>query len=169
VRRFGESSEIVLREAVAKALYNKGYRLGELKRSEEAIAVYDEVVRRFGESSEIVLREAVARALVNRGIRFLQQGNDNLAKEDFSEVLACCRGEQALFNRLELEVVTALAGLQQFDEAKQVLNKIAMRKTIEPRLAKGFLSDLELIASAPEPPEGIQQFLKHAREVLKLE
>ena len=39
-------------ENVSLALFNKGITLGQLGRSEEAIAVYDEVVRRFGEASE---------------------------------------------------------------------------------------------------------------------
>ena len=53
----------VLHEHVAQALFNKGYTLGALKRSEEAIVVYDEVVKRFGEATEPALREQVGKAL----------------------------------------------------------------------------------------------------------
>jgi tetratricopeptide (TPR) repeat protein len=53
---------------VAWALVNKGIALGELKRHEEAMAVFDEVVRRFGEATEPDLRERVARALVSKGV-----------------------------------------------------------------------------------------------------
>ena len=59
--------EIADEERAAKALVAKGITQGALSRSEEAIAVYDEVMRRFGEGSESALREQVARALVNKG------------------------------------------------------------------------------------------------------
>ena len=39
VARFGDATEPALREQVAKALVNKGVTLGELERSEEAVAV----------------------------------------------------------------------------------------------------------------------------------
>jgi TolA-binding protein len=65
-RRFGAAAEAALREQVARALVNKGARLGELGRSEEAVAVYDEVERRFGAAPEAVLREQVAMALALR-------------------------------------------------------------------------------------------------------
>ncbi len=47
----------------------QGVRLGALGRSEEAIAVYDDVVARFGTATELPLRELVASALVNKGFR----------------------------------------------------------------------------------------------------
>ena len=44
--------EPVLREQVARALVNKGVRLGQLGHSEDAeMAVYEEVVARFGEAA----------------------------------------------------------------------------------------------------------------------
>ena len=52
----------------AQALFRKGVALGSLNRSEDAIAVYDEVVRRFGEAEAPALREHVAGALVNKGV-----------------------------------------------------------------------------------------------------
>jgi hypothetical protein len=58
-----------LREQVAKALVNKGARLGVLGRSDEAIAVYADVLARFGTATELALREQVAKALVNKGAR----------------------------------------------------------------------------------------------------
>jgi tetratricopeptide (TPR) repeat protein len=39
-----------------------------LNRSEEAIAVYDDVVHRFGDATEPVIREQVAGALFNKGV-----------------------------------------------------------------------------------------------------
>ena len=69
VKRFGDAAEPALREMVARALFNKGLRLGSLNQGKEAIAVYDEVVKRFGDATEPALREQVARALFNKGLR----------------------------------------------------------------------------------------------------
>ena len=77
-----------LREQVAKALFNKGVTLGALERSEEAIAVYDEVVARFGDAPDPTLREQVARALFNKGVTLgaLERSEEALAVYD--EVVA---------------------------------------------------------------------------------
>jgi tetratricopeptide (TPR) repeat protein len=56
-------------EVSAVATWNRGALLGELGRSEEAVAAYDEVVSRFGEASEPALREYVAMALFMGGRR----------------------------------------------------------------------------------------------------
>ena len=55
-------------EEVARGLVNKGLALGELNRSEEAIAVYDEIFERFGGSDQLELLKQVARALFNKGV-----------------------------------------------------------------------------------------------------
>jgi hypothetical protein len=39
VARFGDATDPALREQVARALFNKGFRLGALERSEDAVAV----------------------------------------------------------------------------------------------------------------------------------
>ena len=52
---------------IARALTYKGFVLGQLNRTEEAIAVYNEAVQRYGTATEPALRERVARALVNKG------------------------------------------------------------------------------------------------------
>ncbi len=55
--RFGASTELPLQEQVAKALFNKGLRLGALGRSDDEIAAYDDLLARFGASTELPLRE----------------------------------------------------------------------------------------------------------------
>jgi hypothetical protein len=62
VGRFWTATELALRGQVAKALFNKGVTLGALGRSDEEIAVYDDVVGRFGTATELALREQVAKA-----------------------------------------------------------------------------------------------------------
>src|SRR5438445_11727229 len=57
---FGAAPEELLKELVAKALFNKGVRLGELGRTEDEIAVYEDLVARFGIAPQLPLRERVA-------------------------------------------------------------------------------------------------------------
>ena len=59
--------DLSMRTRVASALVSKGFTLGTLNRSEDAIAVYDEVVKRFGEATEPALCELVGRAKKLRG------------------------------------------------------------------------------------------------------
>jgi hypothetical protein len=53
---------------VAWALYSKGFALGALGRSEEVIAVFNDLLARFGTATEPPLREQVAKALYNKGV-----------------------------------------------------------------------------------------------------
>ena len=57
-----------MREQVAGGLFNKGFTLGTLGKSEEAIAVYDEIDRRFGKDEAPAVREQVAKGLVYKGV-----------------------------------------------------------------------------------------------------
>ncbi|MBV6506564.1 MAG: hypothetical protein ILNGONEN_02143 [Syntrophorhabdaceae bacterium] len=78
--RIDESSQII----IAKSFIKRGYILGTLKRNEEEIAVYDEVVKRFGDASEAAVRKQVARALVNKGITLgeLKRNEEEIAVYD---------------------------------------------------------------------------------------
>ena len=60
-------NEPTLREPIAKALVFAGYTLNKLDRSEEAVAVYDDLIEHFGSAGELTLRELVAAALPNKG------------------------------------------------------------------------------------------------------
>ena len=89
LRRFGEATELPLRERVARALVNKGHRLGNLDRGDEELAVYGEVLRRFGEATEMSLCEQVARALVNKGYRLVSLNRNEEALAAYDKVLRC--------------------------------------------------------------------------------
>ena len=56
-------------------MVNKGVALRALKRSEEAIQVYDEAIALYRERSEPQIFGQVARAMINKGIAF-----DNLER-----------------------------------------------------------------------------------------
>lgn len=51
----------------AQTLFNKGVTLGQLNRSEEAIATYNALITQFGPATELALREQVAKAMLNKG------------------------------------------------------------------------------------------------------
>ena len=59
--------EPAVREQVTKGLFNKGVRLGELGKSDEAIAVYDALDQRFGQDTAPGVREQVASGLNGKG------------------------------------------------------------------------------------------------------
>jgi tetratricopeptide (TPR) repeat protein len=67
---------------------NLGAVLGELDRSEEAVAVYDEVVARYGDASEPALREQVAGALVNKGVALGALGRSDEELVVYDDVVA---------------------------------------------------------------------------------
>jgi hypothetical protein len=66
------------------------------------------------------------------------------------------------------KVNQGIGGQLNFFGAEFLLKQLVEKSAIDPRTAKDFLSDLELIASAPQPPEGIQEFLVRVREILGL-
>jgi hypothetical protein len=85
---FGECGHAILTHTVAKALFNKGSKFGQLGRSEEELAVYADVVARFGVAPELLLREVVATTLFNKGSRFGQLGRHEEAIAAFDDVVA---------------------------------------------------------------------------------
>jgi tetratricopeptide (TPR) repeat protein len=68
----------------ARALFNKGATLGALGRSEDEIAVYDDLLARFGTATELPLRERVANTLINKGLTLggLGRSEDAIAVYD---------------------------------------------------------------------------------------
>lgn len=84
VGRFGTSSQLGLKKAVATALSTKAFALHEMGRAEEQVSIFDEVVTRFGHVPEPPLREYVAKALVNKGtvLRQLDRGQEAIAAYD---------------------------------------------------------------------------------------
>jgi hypothetical protein len=71
-------------EREAKGLVDNGVRLGMLGRSEEAIAVYDDLLTRFGAATEVPVRQQVATALVYKAskLRMLGRSEEEIAVYD---------------------------------------------------------------------------------------
>ncbi len=74
-------------ETAARELIEKGETFRKLKRSEDALAAYDEVVRRYGASEAPVLREAVAMALLRKGDLLWELGRPEEALASCDEVV----------------------------------------------------------------------------------
>ena len=74
-------------EMAARELIEKGETFRKLKRSEDALAAYDEVVRRYGASEAPVLREAVAMALLRKGDLLWELGRPEEALASCDEVV----------------------------------------------------------------------------------
>lgn len=75
IDRFGDASEPALQAQVARALNNKGYRLGETGDNAGAIETYSKVIDRFGDASESALQAQVATALNGKRIALGQTGD----------------------------------------------------------------------------------------------
>jgi len=67
-KRYGQSTEHGIQEAVVRAMLNKGVAVGKVKGPEAAIAIYDEVDKRYGQSTEAGIQEQVAKAVFNKGV-----------------------------------------------------------------------------------------------------
>ena len=74
-------------QIAAVAGYNLGVVLGELGRSAEAVAAYDQVTGRYGDDPAPALRERVATALVNKGVALGDLGRSAEAVAAYDQVL----------------------------------------------------------------------------------
>ena len=72
----------------ARALFNKGVTLGALGRSEDEIAVYDDLLTGFGTATELPLREQVASAFFNKGVTLGALGRSGDAIAVYDDLLA---------------------------------------------------------------------------------
>ena len=75
------------RMTAAITLFQRGVALGEIGRTEEQLAAYDEVVRQFGKSEAPVLLEPVARALFNKGVKLGELGRTEEALAVYHEIV----------------------------------------------------------------------------------
>lgn len=83
LRRFQESDDPTLQRICAYVSVARGVELAVLGRSDEQIAVYDDVVARYGASKERDMREIVLRALEEKLLAYREQ-------EDFEATLDVC-------------------------------------------------------------------------------
>ena len=85
---FGKAAEIAEKPVDhVTALFNKGITLGQMGKSDEEIAVYDEMTKRYGDDPEAGVRERVVNALVNKGIALDLMGENEKAIAVYDEVV----------------------------------------------------------------------------------
>jgi len=111
-----------------------------------------------------IQRDGSTAPKIGLALTYLHLEKKEQARQYFTKVVELCNSTQEINS--QLNNVIALVGLQRFDEALQLLKQLAEKFTIGPVRAKDWLSDLKLLASAPHPPEGSQQFLERAQEIL---
>jgi len=68
IKKFDGHSELVIQEQVAKAMINKGIRLGQTEQPEEEIATYDALIEKFDGHSKLAIQEQVAKAVALKRI-----------------------------------------------------------------------------------------------------
>ncbi|MDY6972657.1 MAG: ATP-binding protein [Thermodesulfobacteriota bacterium] len=129
---YGDSQDLASLGEVAGALFNKGFALGSLGRSEEAIAVYDEVVSRFADVDEPALRVLIAGALVIKGIMLESLGRSEELISVYDEVVSrfgdmddpALRGQVA---RALVNKGVTLGSLDRNEEAIAVYDEVVSR------------------------------------------
>jgi tetratricopeptide (TPR) repeat protein len=84
-RKVGQSQQA---EVASVGLFYLGVLCGLLGRSDDAIAVYDEVIARFADDPTPAVREQIARALVNKGVTLGELGRSADAIAVYDEVIA---------------------------------------------------------------------------------
>ena len=74
-------------EKTAQTLFNRALALGNLKRNEEAISTYDQVIDTYRADPAPAIREMVAKAMVNRGNRQGKMGDNDKAIATYDQVI----------------------------------------------------------------------------------
>ena len=93
----------------AEALFNKSSTLWTLNRSEQAMAVCDEMVRRYGNGGGFEVRIPLANALLTKGISLGALGRGEEAMATYEDVVR--RFDNTLLRELQKVVADALNGL----------------------------------------------------------
>ncbi len=117
-------------EVAARELIEKGETFRKLKRPEEALAAYDEVVRRYGTSEVPAVREAVAVALHRMGDLLGELERPEKALAAYDEVVRRYREVPTLRKAVAKAFVNRgaiLAGLDRPEEALATCDEVVRR------------------------------------------
>lgn len=135
-------------EANAFALFAKGYAFGQLGRSKDEIAIYEDILVRFGQSSSPALLEQVAKALVNKGVRLRQLEKPEEAVAAYDDLLA--RFDKNPHSVLEQYVAKALVnrGVAQL-QLERIEDAFATYDDVLVRFSQSLVPELqEQVANA---------------------
>ncbi len=110
----------------------------------------------------IRMRQSNTEPFKNLAITYLHQEKFKEAEGYFNEVIKMCSILKSIDS--QFHNVTALGGLQKYEEALELLKQIINKFPIGSVRVKDFMIDLELLANAPQPHEGIKAFLEQVRD-----
>lgn len=79
----------------AQALFNRAVTLGNLKRNEEAITTYEQIIATYRTDTAPGIREQVAKALFNKGVRHGKMGNNDKAIATYDQVIKTYQADTA--------------------------------------------------------------------------
>ena len=169
VRRFGGSEAADDRKEVSLALFLMGDVLGELNRSEEAIAVWDDAVRRGGEN-----RQLIAMVLANKGFLHIKENRPLEALAASDELLLRFREtrtgslQDALARALHFKHI-ALVRLDRPNETLAACDELLERfgDTKNPRIFDFFAGALDAKACALATLGRLDEALAAWEEVLQ--
>jgi hypothetical protein len=87
IDRYSASYEPLLKEQVAKALFNRGVLFGRQGKTVDERAMCDEIVRQIGDAADTGLKVMVARALFNKAMTFARQMQLEEANRIYDEII----------------------------------------------------------------------------------
>ena len=102
-------------------------------------------------------------AVINLGITYFHLKDRKNAKAQFRSALEKCPLDSVVGR---LSKVTALLGLEESEEALELLQQTRENFNISPGEKEMFFTDWNLLANSPEPRAGIGEFLEQAKEIL---
>jgi tetratricopeptide (TPR) repeat protein len=105
INDFGGRTDIGMQEVVAMAGFNRGVTLTRLKRSDQAILAYEDLVRQAGQTAgtSATLDRLTAQALAARGYELNLQARKNEAIASYDEVIKRFQSSQDASLRAEVE------------------------------------------------------------------
>lgn len=82
-------------EKTAQTLFNRAVALSDLKRNEEAISTYDQVIYTYRADPAPAIRELVAKATLNKGVTHSQMGHNDKEIATYDQLIDTYRADPA--------------------------------------------------------------------------
>lgn len=169
IQKFSNSDEFILQDIIAKTLFNKSIRLGELNKPEDKIAVFDVIIERFGSNNELYSQEQVAQALMGKAITLgaLQQSKNaidvyneiDVRFGDSEELIIQEQLAKALFNK-----AVAFGNLGQSKNTIKIYDELITRfgesceLVLQDQVAKAFINKAITLEELEQLEDAISVF-----------
>jgi tetratricopeptide (TPR) repeat protein len=110
----------------------------------------------------IELNEKDYLPLINFGIAYYRLHQNEQGKKYFAAGLENCHERSV---HCQLRKATALLGLERTEEAKAQLQETVAAFKLAPNEQNEFMADWQLLATAPAPPAGMEEFMALAKKL----